>query len=418
MAMPRVHIARRQSYACILCGRCCRRFHVRLTEPEIARLQALDWGAEPDVPRDFWHRLHGHTYFRRRPEDGGCVFLERAGAACRMHARFGLDVKALTCRGYPHNIASTWPGEVSVVARLDCPAVQRAAGPPLAANRRQIERLVAELGTAGGFTPAQLEGLSREAVTHITQALVGLLDADNGLAPGARAYALFLAAERFRALGASFLNDTATMAEVMPSLLHSVCEEAGERTLGYLGPLSRLQFREWLAAYCRRDEEIVCPGPALRLRRLIALAGYAVGLGSLHSMGREHPHIALRRVRLFAGKGGWEPSSHDAWASFRQLLVARLEGPQFFGVAYYGQPFFSGLRALLQTYALVLAAARCQAAARRSRRVEAEDVQYAVGAIDHCLGRSPLLQWRSWRLMEERFAGPRYGRLLNSLGWE
>jgi hypothetical protein len=208
------------------------------------------------------------------------------------------------------------------------------------------------------------------------------------------------------------------MDEVMPSLLRSVRNEVSDRSVGWLTGLSRAVFREWLAAYCRRDEELVRPGPWVRARRTSALLGYAFGLGSLRTMGREHPAVSLRRTRLFAGRGAWEPSGHDAWECYRQLLVARLEGPQFFGVAYYGAPFFTGLRALLQSYALVLAAARCHAAARSSRRVEAQDVQYAVGAVDHCLDRSPLLQWGLWRSVETYFSGPRYARLLNSLGWE
>ena len=417
MARPRVHIARQQNYACILCGRCCRRFHVRLTEAEVARLQALDWGSEADGPRDFAHQLGGHSYFRRRP-DGGCVFLDPATGACRMHARFGFERKALTCRGYPHNIASTWTGEVSVVARLDCPAVQRRHGPALEANRRHIERLVEELGTRGGFTVRQLEGLSREAVQQITAALVGLLTANDGLAPGTLAYALFLVAQRLHALGPSFLNDTDTLAEVMPSVLAGAVHEASSRPRGRVGPLSRLLFREWLAAYCRRDEEIVAPGLVVRVRRTAALAAYACGAGSLRAMGLEHPDLPLGRARLFAAGRGVVASQAPAWECFRQLLVARLEGPQFFGVAYYGEPFFVGLRALLQSYALILAAARLHAVARAAAGIEAEDVQYAVGAIDHCLGRSPLLQWQAWRLVEGHFSGPRFGRLLQALGWE
>jgi len=417
MATPKVHIARNQNYACILCGRCCRRFQVRMTEAEVARLQALDWGDEPNVPTDFVHRRNGQAYFRRR-DDGACVFLDDATGGCRMHARFGLAVKALTCRGYPHNLASTWPGEVSVVARLDCPAVQQHAGKPLEANRRQIEGLVAELGTRGGFTPGQLDGLNRDAVRLVTRALVTLVEEPTTAPPGTWALALAAAAERFAALGPSFLGDTETMAEVLPSLLRSVRQEALDRPGGRLAGLSRGVFREWLAAYCRRDEELVRPGVWVRARRTAALAAYAVGLGSLRTMGREHPAVPLRRVHLFAGRGTWEPSGHEAWECYRRLLVARLEGPQFFGVAYYGVPFLTGLRALLQSYALVLAAARGHAAGRSSRRIEAEDVRYAVGAVDHCLGRSPLLQWRLWRSVEAYFSGPRYGRLLNSLGWE
>ena len=536
MATPTVHIARNQNYGCIQCGQCCRRFHVRLTEAEVTRLQALDWGAEPDVPRDFTHRLGGHTYFQRRA-DGGCVFLDGQTGACRMHARFGFDVKALTCRGYPHNLASTWRDEVAVVARLDCPAVQQHAGKPLEANRRQIEHLVEELGTRGSFTVRQLEGLNRETVKRLTRVLVGLIEEHGKRSPGALAYTLFLAAERWQALGASFLNDSETLEAVLPSLLAGVRDEAAARPAERLGLLSKALFREWLAACCRRDEELVRPGLAIRLHRSAALAAYALGVGSLRAMGQEHPDLSLRRVRLFAAGEGWEPSSPDAWEAFWRLLVARLEGPQFFGVAYYDQPFFTGLRALLQSYALVLAAARTHAAARLAsgaggggpphlhwlwsargipgtgreprpvhssgeapglrrsgggpphlhqtageptasppnhgggpphlhhtaveptasppnhgggpphlhqtageptasppnhgggpphlhqtavgaRRIETEDVHYAVGAIDHTLGRSPLLQWQLWRQVEGYFGGARYGRLLHSLGWE
>jgi Fe-S-cluster containining protein len=417
MATPKVHIARNQNYACILCGRCCRRFRVRMTEAEVARLQALDWGDEPEVPTDFVQRLRGQAYFRRR-DDGACVFLDDTSGACRMHARFGLEVKALTCRGYPHNVASTWRDEVSVVARLDCPAVQQHAGKPLETRRRQIEGLVAELGTRGGFTTAQLEGLDRDAVQRLTRALVKLVEEPVAVRPGFWALTLFAAAERFSALGASFLNDGETMAEVMPSLMRSVRADVEDQVPGQLSGLSRTVFREWIAAYCRRDEELVRPGAWVRMRRTAALAGYAVGLGSLRRMGREHPDVSFRRARLFAGANSWEPSNHQAWDCYRQLLVARLEGPQFFGVAYYGVPFFAGLRALLQSYALVLAAARCQAVSRGSRRIDAQDVEYAVGAVDHCLGRSPLLQWRLWRSVEAHFAGSRYARLLHALEWD
>jgi hypothetical protein len=379
----------------------------------------LDWGREPDVPDDFVTRIHGHPYFRRT-DSGGCVFLDEGTGACRMHAKFGLRIKALTCRGYPHNIASTWWNEVSVVARMDCPAVQQNAGPPLTRNRDAIEGLVRELGTKGGFSAEELEGLNREAVETITEALVQLIATRDELLPGTRAYAAHLAVARLQSLGRAFLNDTPTLTEVMPSLLDRVVAEAADRPRRALriGWFSRGLYREWLATYCRRDEELVRPGPWVRLRRSAALAGYVVGLGSLRTMGQEHPDIPLRRARLFAGAAHWEPAPHAAWDCWRRLIVSRLEGPQFFGVAYYDLPFFSGLRALIQSYALVLGAARCHAAWRGRRALEAEDIHYAVGAIDHCLGRSPLLQLRVWRLVESFFSGARYPRLLSALGWE
>ena len=178
---PTIRIADKQNYACVLCGRCCRRFCVRITAEEAARLEALEWGDEPDVPRDFVDTLGGRTYFRRRAS-GGCVFLDEGTGGCRIHARFGFRPKALTCRGYPHNIVSTWPGEVSVVARLDCPAVQQNVGPPLTANRAMIQALVREMGIEGGFTPRQLAGLERATIEAITAALVGLVSGEIGRA--------------------------------------------------------------------------------------------------------------------------------------------------------------------------------------------------------------------------------------------
>ena len=137
-AMPaKITMSNQQRYSCIMCGRCCRRFHVLLRPAEIDRLKALDWGDEPDVPTDFVVTIHGFPYFRRQP-DGGCVFLGQDGA-CRMHRRFGFDQKALTCRGYPFNIVSTFPGEVSVLARMDCPAVLQNHGTPIREQRRDIE---------------------------------------------------------------------------------------------------------------------------------------------------------------------------------------------------------------------------------------------------------------------------------------
>ena len=420
MAIPKVTIAGNQNYACILCGRCCRRFHVLITEEEIRRLQALRWGDEPDVPEDFVTRIHGHAYFRRR-SSGACVFLDEQSGACRMHARFGLRVKALTCRGYPHNIASTWPGEVSVVARLDCPAVQRNAGPPLTSNRDAIEQLVRELGTRGGFTPHVLEGLSREAVETMTAALVGVISGEEegtSLRPGARAWAFMLAVERLQALGTSFLNDGPTLKEVLPSLVGRVREEAAGGKPPRLGPFSRGLYREWLAAYCRRDEEMVRPGLLVRCRRALALGGYFFGWGSLAIMGMEHPDISFRRAGVPAGSVPREGSPHEIWDCWRRLVISRLEGPQFFGVAYYDLPFFTGLRALAQSYGLILGAARCHAAVRSSAGIEEQDVQYAVGAVDHCLGRSPLLQFHAWRRVESYFSGRRYGALLRTLGWD
>ena len=419
MPDPRVHIAGNQNYACIQCGRCCRRFHVLLREDEVERLGQIDWMESIQVTNDFVTRIQGKPYFRRT-DSGACVFLDEETGACLMHRHIGFKRKALTCRGYPMNIASTYWGEVSVVARMDCPAVQRNVGPPITSRRREIKGLVQELGTKGGFTREQMEGISRQSLECITRGCIEVVEQDNGLSPGSRAYALHLTCERLRALGSTFLADTPTLQEVMPTVLKRACEEGAARSAKQLGGFSRGLFREWLAAYCRRDEEMFAPTVFRRLRRSLELALLFFGGGNLRVLGWEHPDFPVRKAALFKRAGGDGPvgSSAEIWECYRRLLVSRLEAPQFFGVSYYGEPFFSGLRALVLSYPLVLAAARIQAASAQRLSLCVEDIHYAVGAIDHCLGRSPLLQFRLWRSVEEYFSGPRFPALLNSLGWE
>ena len=77
----KIHIAQHQHYSCLLCGRCCRRFHVRLEKAECIRLANLDWQGEPN-PHDFTVTINGHEYFKRNA-DGGCVFLDEKGAEYR-----------------------------------------------------------------------------------------------------------------------------------------------------------------------------------------------------------------------------------------------------------------------------------------------------------------------------------------------
>jgi Fe-S-cluster containining protein len=417
MPKPNVHIAGNQNYACMQCGRCCRRFHVLLREAEVERFNAIDWGPDADPPPDFVVRIHGNPYFART-ETGACVFLDNDGA-CSMHRRIGYRRKALTCRGYPMNIASTFWGEVSVVARMDCPAVQQNLGPPIRGRRREIEGLIEELGTKGGFTREQMEGLNRESIDGMIRALVRIVTGEETPGPGERARVLLLTVERLRALGTNFLNDTPTLMEVMPAIITRARQDAQTRPKKKIRAFSRALFREWLATYCRRDEELFRPTPGRRLRRTLELAKLFGGGGNLRGLGWEHPDFPVRKARLFRNRETTPVTTTPAaWESYRRLLVSRLEAYQFFGVSYYEQPFFTGLRALVLSYPLVLAAARIHAAAAGRDDIRADDVEYGTGAIDHCLGRSPLLQFRLWRSIEEYFSGKRFPALLHSLGWE
>ena len=378
-----------------MCGRCCRRFHVLLRPDEIDRLSKLDWGDEADVPTDFTHVLNGFPYFKRK-EDGGCVFLDDAGV-CRMHRRFGFDKKALTCRGYPFNVVSTFAGEVSVLARMDCPAVLLDNGEPIRNQKRDIERLVSELHFGNGFTERQLQGMDKPAVLALRDKMQGILD-DETLDMSQCALMLMSLCKRAEQLGGVFLSDHETMREVYPSMMKSLRDDLPELPKYGLGFYAKLLFRQLLGFYSRRDEEILDTGLKTRLRMAWNMARVCLGGGNLARFGYEHPDYAVGKAVHF--NNAPRNLSRDVWRTYRKFLSVRFECLQFFGVSYYGTDIFSGLKALLLTYPLAIAFAEIKAHSRGAEEIGAEDVQYAVSAIDHCHGRSPALRFKNIRFRE------------------
>ncbi len=429
MSAVKIHIAGDQRFECIQCGSCCRRWHVALPDPELRKLRrTVRDHAIPDVPVDPTTRINGHPYIAHR-NNGDCVFLEPETNLCRLHKQAGEAAKPVGCRVYPLNIASTYWGEVSVTARMDCPAVQQNRGAPLHTMRSTIREYVEELGTRGGLDDETTNGLSPEAVRLIVDALrrITMPTDDAPCTTSRRALTLFFVIKRLKQLGTAFLNDTSTLAEVLPSLVERARETAATRCRKNVRVFSRAVFRQWLAAYLRRDEEAIMKGMGTRIARTCALAGILVGRSSFRRLGTEHPRIPVAEAALFPGVGPQStvpkqaPSATDdadTWDCYWRMVRARLETLQFFGVSYYGSYLFTGLRALAQTYPLVLAAARCHARDRGLDAVDAEAVRYAVGAIDHSFGRSRFLQMFLWRQVEEFFGGTRYHPLLRGLGWQ
>jgi len=449
MSSPKVKIATNQRFSCIRCGQCCRRWHVALSDRDIETLRKLRWRPQDEIPEAPSNLINGHPFVAHKP-NGDCAYLDPATSLCRIHQKHGAAAKPLGCRVYPFNLTSTYWSEISVTARMDCPAVQQNTGPPLQQNRRDVEKYAGLLGIKGGYTD-ELEDLGPASVALMTKALKEELAERAGLAPGIRSLALLIAAERCQQLGVDFLNDTATLEEIIPSFVKRVLEKALEDPGKPVRAWSRAFFRVWLATHLRRDEEMIRKGLADRVGRTWMLCRICAGRGSFGPLGSEHPDVPLSQADLFpgpdrdaaqalpardGGKGADRPpqssiqrdkvdaaagagsSREEVWECYWRFLGARLETLQFFGVSFYGGLFYTGLRALILTYPMVLAAARCRAASRGSGEIAAEDVQYAVGAVDHSFGRSRLLQMPVWRSVEAYFSGPRYGRLLKAMGWQ
>lgn len=413
MPLPKIYISGQQHYACQMCGRCCRRFRVLLTRGEVERLSKLDWGDEPDVPKDFSHDINGYPYFRRRESDGGCVFLDDAGG-CRMHKRFGFNEKALTCRGYPFNIVSTFKGEVSVLARMDCPGVLYDKGPDIRSQQKDITRLVSELRFGNGFTEKQLAGMSRKAVETFCLKMRAILD-DESLSMSECMRFLMAFVIRAEQLGGTFMSDESTMADVYPSMMKKIREDIPEQTRYGLPGWAKYIFRQIMCAYSRRDEEFLHTGLLHRLKQSWNIARLCFGGGNLHNFGYEHPDCSVRKARMFRNQE--YHSERDAWTAYRRFLSVRFECLQFFGVAYYGADIFAGAKALMLTYPLVLAFARIFAFSHGHDELTYDDVCHGIASVDHCHGRSVALNFKGSR-RREAYLAANYSQLVFALGDE
>jgi hypothetical protein len=152
---------------------------------------------------------------------------------------------------------------------------------------------------------------------------------------------------------------------------------------------ARMSFRSLLGQYLRRDEDVLNER-ASRIGRALAMMKLVLGFGSLHSLGLAHRKGSIRKVRLFECKSANNPSP-----LLLRLIRNKLESFQFMGAANGGRNFLDGLRSLALLYPLVGAVTKYNAANRGASKVESEDIDEAVAAIDHSFGRISIMSVKS-----------------------
>ena len=396
-------------YHCTQCGECCRRIYVHVPPAERTRLEQLAWPTGDAPPARPFVRINGADYLAH--EDGHCVFLDPATNLCRIHGRFGADAKPLGCRVYPYNIVSTFPGQRSVVGRFDCPGVRANQGPPIAHDAAAIRDYMRAMRFGAGFDELDLDGLTPATA----RALIGacfthLLDARDLPIP-TRLIATNLAAYRLRQHGADFLNGI-DLNEILPSFFRRIRADLARQSPRRLGRFEQWRFMCLFTTFLRRDDELVGVAPAARLRRVATLGRLLFGRTSLRALSDEHPPGELAAAELFAAPV-LAPEAVD-WRLALDLVRLRLQAWQFLGPAFYGRSFFDGLTGVLQSFPLIVAAAKWAALVRAPAacRVTPADVDYAAGAIDRCLGRSALLGSGIFLTFTRQLSDPDAYRLL------
>lgn len=422
---PQFIFASRQHFDCCGCGLCCRRFRVSLTPAELKELQRHEWDNLPVSP--YCISLGGNLFFNRAPRsDAGasasearkdshlpsCAFLDD-DSRCRIHSRLGASAKPLSCRGYPFSIIPTFPGEITVSVRMDCPAVMQDKGPEISRHAATVRHLADELHLAGhGFSESQLCHITPANAKRLIRAIRQVLNEEPELHIIDRMGMLMLFAQHAEQLGAVFLNDTETMDEVYPGYAKNLKAELPEQPRYEVGHIEKATFRRLLTACCRRDEELLKTSLPTRIGWAWKIARILAGRGNLHDIGSEHPDFNLKNISIFDRK--CPRLRNDAWENYLRFLDVKLETFQFFGTALYGTDIFTGLKCLFLTFPVAMTLARIHALAeQRQNDIAAEDVNYAVAAIDHSFGRNPAIA----RLLKQQHSlAGHFSSLLCALG--
>jgi hypothetical protein len=366
---------------------------VELLVGEAERIGDLKWPAgDPLGGAEVLLRHGGKTFIAHRA-DGACIFLNESNGRCRIHEQFGLSAKPVGCRLFPFQAAATFGNEITILGRSDCPTIRANQGEPHAVQVGELNRLVSQLGSMKGFDESTCCHLDREQIEAVCDFILALM---HGFSSDEHR-ALFIAylCDGLALTGADQL-DRESLGGAFAVLKQQVDSAA-------VGPVKRpnwfirMAFRTLLGLYLRRDEDVL-DRRAGRLGRMWGLVRMIAGGGSFRKLGLAHPKGKLKKARLF--KDGLATANSAVFGLFWRVVRNRLESFQFMGSANSDRDFLNGLRSLALLYPLVKSAARYHAGNRGSDRIEAEDVEYAVAAIDHSFGRLAILKQPFVRTIE------------------
>ncbi len=402
------------NFSCTGCGDCCRRWHVAISPQEEERLKALEWEDEDQVPPRLTTTINGFEYLAHTA-DGHCIFLDTEGDVCKIHRRFGYQAKPKGCRVYPFNISTTFPGEYSVIGRFDCQAVRANYGKPIAASTKLIRGYIDEMGLRGGFDRFVLDDLSEKEVKKITAGVFRQLISNNDIDVRKKLISTVISVDRLEKLGGTFLTQT-DLDEVLTSFFARSVSNCGLLKHRKPNKIERWRFLNLFMSFLRRDEEMIGRGIRSRVERSVVFWRLLFRTGNLRDIGSEHPDGELTLADLFT-----TPIANIEeidWSLYLDLIKLRLQSFQFFGPTNYDLSFYIGLKSLCFSFPLVIAAAKCSAMVRYKDLccILPEDIDYAVGVIDHNLGRSALLGMGIFTAMIGQSTKPAaYSRLVYAL---
>jgi lysine-N-methylase len=335
--------------------------------------------------------------------------LNLSNGRCRIHEQFGAAAKPLGCRVFPFQISATFAGEASVVGRFDCPTVRQNLGELHKNQLSDLRQYTQQMDLTGGFDETIRCHLDRQQIEAVVEFLVMMLPGLGGDAE--RAIFLTLFCDWLATMQTDEL-DRETLAKMFLPLTEQI-DAAMQLPLQRPGAMHRLAFRTLLGLYMRRDEDVL-NHRAGRIGRTMALTNVVLGRGDFHRLGLSHRAGKLRNAKFF--RESMQPADPATFALFWRMIRTKLQSFQFMGEGNNGRNFIDGLRSLALLYPLTLAVAKSSAANRAATRIEAEDVDGAVAAIEHSFGRLAVLNQPFTRSLEKLLLEPHaFARMARSI---
>ncbi|MBE6405512.1 MAG: YkgJ family cysteine cluster protein [Lentisphaerae bacterium] len=374
------HFYPQQTWGCVMCGKCCGRdWPVPVDRDERTRIAAMDL---PDVttPKSKWFKK---SFIAKK--NGKCIFSTCDGKRCLIHAKYGLDVKALACRLYPLDIHAWEDGSVSASLRYDCPAVANGTESNISTAIVKIDQMADEIARyrrdpAPFYSQDIHPGLER--LREIAGAYQDILNYSSIPLPQRFLGAAELLAFHKKKKNSPDILEAEDFAEDAVQLLARSVDNL-EYMLEEATPAvhsTMIAFRYQLVSYLRNDNGLSLFS---RLRRTKKHLDFMLGGGILEVGGKElTPLLPV----LAAEKDAYEP--------YMRWLNGRLKSLHFCGGPAFGITFEEGMQYLLLSYPAVTVIASALA---EGETITRKDIAAALIQLDYSFLRTKLYRSRSLR---------------------
>ena len=393
MSIPVRNLPLLQNWDCHNCGDCCHSLEAVITDEEKRRIESLGLAGDAEVFAGPWFVRKGwwsgRWALRHRP-DGGCVFLTKANR-CRLHERFGAEIKPFACRLFPFLLipaGNHW----RVGVRFSCPsalenkgrAVSEYAG-DLAHFAQLLEKHEGRSGESAPPPPLQTgQQLPWPDVLRFVETLVRIVE-DRGDRLERRLRKCLALARLSRAARFDDLSG-GRLVEFLNVVRTGLDGEVPRKVTDLMPPswIGWVLFRTLLAVYARKDRGPL-QGPAVQSRwgRLRSGWRFVRGRGRVPRVNNLLPDTTFEEVETRPGL----PEEIDALLEHYYLI--KLNSLQFCGPPNFELPFWSGLESLAFTLPVILWLAKAF-----TNLTPVEAVRKAILLVDDHFGGNPALGFR------------------------